>query len=123
MKINKMIKSFKFALDGLKHMIKYENNFRFQVLATLIINLIAFLLKFKTQDWCIILLCCAGVLSLEIINTAIEKTVDLVSPEQNPKAGLIKDIAAGAVLLFSIFSTIVGLMICWGYVEIYVFKS
>lgn len=118
MKINKMIKSFKFAFDGLKHMIKYENNFRFQVLATLIINLIAFVLKFKTQDWCIILLCCAGVLSLEIINTAIEKTVDLVSPEQNPKAGLIKDIAAGAVLLFSIFSTIVGLMICWGYVEI-----
>lgn len=66
-------------------------------------------------EWCILLLCIGGVISLEIINTAIEYLVDLVSPNYNELAGKVKDIAAGAVLLSVIFSAIVGTLVFWKY--------
>jgi diacylglycerol kinase len=50
-------------------------------------------------------------MAMEIINTAIEKTIDLICPEQNPTAGLIKDIAAAAVLVMSICSLVIGILI------------
>ena len=64
----------------------------------------------------IVLICIGVVLSLEIMNTAIEHFVDLVEPNQNPKAGAIKDLAAGAVLIFSITSAIIGIMIFGKYI-------
>lgn len=64
----------------------------------------------KTQ-WAIILLCNALVFSLEIVNTAVEKAVDLATEKQNPLAKISKDAAAGAVLVSAIFSVIVGLVI------------
>jgi len=56
-----------------------------------------------------ILLCCALVLALELINSALEAAIDLVSPELHPLAKLTKDAAAGAVLLTAIIATMVGL--------------
>lgn len=62
-------------------------------------------------EWAIILLCNALVFSLEIVNTAVEKAVDLATEKQNPLAKISKDAAAGAVLVSAIFSVIVGLVI------------
>jgi diacylglycerol kinase (ATP) len=56
------------------------------------------------------------VLALEIINTAIESFVDLVEPNYNPVAGKIKDLGAGAVLIFSIISALIGIMIFGKYI-------
>lgn len=62
-------------------------------------------------DWAIILICNALVFSLEIVNTAVEKAVDLATEEKNPLAKISKDAAAGAVLVSAIFSVIVGIVI------------
>jgi diacylglycerol kinase len=92
-------------------MFKHENNFRVHLLATFIVNFLAYYFKISIIEWCIILLCCGMVMAMEILNTAIEKTIDLICPEQNPKAGLIKDIAAAAVLVMSICSLVIGILI------------
>ena len=67
-------------------------------------------------EWFAILICIGNVISLEMINTAIEHLVDLVEPNHNPKAGAIKDLAAGAVLVFSIISAVIGIMIFGKYI-------
>lgn len=66
--------------------------------------------------WCIIAICIIAVLSLEMINTALENLVDLVTVERSPLAGKVKDIAAGAVLVASTGSAVVGLLIFSQYV-------
>lgn len=67
--------------------------------------------KIEKVDWEILLLCIGMVLSAEAFNTSIEWLMDHVSPEYHERAGQVKDIAAGAVLIVAIISAIVGLMI------------
>ncbi|MNR31144.1 Undecaprenol kinase [compost metagenome] len=62
-------------------------------------------------EWIALIVCISSVLAAELFNTAIEVLVNLVSPEFNPKAGLVKDIAAAAVLIVALMSLVVGLII------------
>ena len=62
-------------------------------------------------EWFVCILLFGGVIALEIMNTAIETTVDLITMEKNSKAKLAKDASAGAVLVMAIISVIIGLMI------------
>jgi diacylglycerol kinase len=70
-----------------------------------------FYLSIQPIEWCIILMCISLVISLELINTAVENLVDLVTLERKPLAGKIKDIAAGAVLIASAISLIIGIIV------------
>ena len=88
-----------------------ENNMRYHVLASVAVVCLGMYLKFNIMEWAAIVPCIGLVWAAEIFNTAIEKLVDLVSPEQNPKAGLIKDIASGAVLVTSMMALVVGILI------------
>lgn len=103
-----MIKSFKYAFAGLWYMIRKENNFKFQLLATILVCTAGVCFQIPETHFIALIFCCVLVLSLEIVNTAIEKIVDLVSPEFKPLAGLIKDLAAASVLLASIGSVIIA---------------
>lgn len=114
MNISKMFKSFQFAFKGIK-LVLNENNFRFHLIATVLVVGAGFYLKVGYSDWLALIICCGFVLTLEILNTAIEKIVDLVSPQKQTLAGQIKDIAAGAVLVASITSVIVMLIILTKY--------
>jgi diacylglycerol kinase (ATP) len=69
-----------------------------------------------TTEWCIVLLCFGLVLSAEAFNTAIERLVNLVSPDFHPIAGDVKDVAAGAVLICAIASAIIGCIIFIPYI-------
>lgn len=62
-------------------------------------------------EWIVIILCIGVVIAAELFNTAIEKLVDLVSPERHPIAGQVKDIAAGAVLVCAVAAAIIGIII------------
>lgn len=104
------IKSVKYALEGIKISLT-ERNMKIHVFFGVMAILLGFLLKISYTDWCIILICIAAVLSLEMLNTSIEHLVDLVCPHQDEKAAKIKDLAAGAVLVFSIFALIIGLIV------------
>ena len=92
-------------------MLKSERNFQLEVFA-LIINLFLIVyFKLNSTDIALILVVCFLVLIAETINTAIEKICDFVEPNFNKKIGLIKDISAGAVILATLLSIIVGVLV------------
>lgn len=107
----KRIKSFGFAFKGIKTAFKKGYNLHIQIFAAVIATLLGFVLNITITEWVVIILCIGLVLSAEIFNSAIEQLTDLVSPERNEKAGKVKDLAAGAVLVSAIASAIIGLII------------
>jgi len=107
----RVIKSFGWAFTGLKDCILHEKNFRIQYLLALLVVIAGFVLALSATEWIIILLCFAVVLSFEIINSAIEKLCDVVSPEFNLTIKKVKDMSASAVLLSAIITFIIGCII------------
>ncbi len=104
-------KSLLYSIKGIFWMLKSERNFQFEVFA-LIINLFLIVyFKLNSTDVALILLVCFLVLIAETINTAIEKICDFVEPNFNKKIGIIKDISAGAVILATLLSIIVGVLV------------
>lgn len=113
--MNSFFKSFIYAFNGLKLSVM-QRNMKIHILCAILAIITGFLLKISVTEWSIILICIGVVFTLEIINTAIEALVDLVEPNQNPLAGKVKDLAAGAVLIFSIISAIVGCLVFGKYI-------
>lgn len=105
------IKSFRYAFEGIIHAVKTERNFKFHLIATVIVITTGLLSDLTSTEWFIILVLIGGVLSLELLNSAIERVVNLVTMERMPLAKQAKDLAAGAVLIFAIMSAIIGLLI------------
>ncbi|WP_340582351.1 diacylglycerol kinase family protein, partial [Staphylococcus aureus] len=81
------------------------------IVSAIIVILASYLTGLSRMEWYIVLLLIALMFALEMMNTAIERVVDLASPEIHPLAKQAKDIAAGAVLVFALFSAIIGLLI------------
>lgn len=109
-------KSFLNAFRGVFLIIKSERNFQIELFAFCINLFLIFYLQLSTTDTILILIVSFGVLSSEIFNTAIEKLCDIVQPEFDRRIGFIKDIAAGAVILMTIVSVIVGFLVYWKYI-------
>lgn len=68
-------------------------------------------LSVTLTEWAVLIVCCGGAFALELMNTAIEKAVDLVTQQTHPLAKMAKDMAAGAVLVWCVFSAIVGFLV------------
>lgn len=68
-------------------------------------------LSLTALEWCLILFAIALVICLELVNTAIEQTVNLISPERHPVAKAAKDVAAGAVTTAAVFAIVIGLLV------------
>ena len=100
-----------YALNGIKLLFAGQNNIKIQVVIGLLVCLLGWLLTISTLEWMIVLFCIGWVLSAESFNTAIEYVVDFISPDYHIKAGQIKDISAGGVLIISITSSVIGLII------------
>ncbi len=110
MDIRKFIKSFGYAIQGIVTAMS-EQNFRFHVLSAVIVVIAGLLTGLSIIEWIIIVLVITLVIGAEMFNTAIERVVDLVSPDYHPLAKQAKDIAAGAVLVFAACSVIIGILI------------
>lgn len=104
-------RSFMYALRGISKALREEKSFRAMLVCFLLIVAAGVWLGVTMLEWAMLLLCCGAVLAAEMINTAVERAVDIASPEKNPLAGAAKDIAAGAVLVISLFAAAVGLII------------
>jgi diacylglycerol kinase len=113
--MSNFFKSFTYAFNGIKLSLQ-QRNMKVHVCCALLAIACGFILKINTAEWCMILICIGIVLALETMNTAIESLVDLVEPNHHPIAGKIKDLAAGAVLIFSIASALIGIMIFGKYI-------
>ncbi len=107
----KLFKSFRYAFDGIFILFKEETNARIHLVVATITIVAGWMLKISITEWCFVTLCITLVIMAEAFNTAIENLTDLVSPEVHPLAGKTKDLAAGAVLILSIGSVIIGLII------------
>ena len=104
-------RKFKYAFRGMGKALQEERTFRVMLVCFAFVVALGLLLCVSTLEWAALLLCSGAVLSAEMFNTAIERAVDLASPEKHPLAGKAKDIAAGAVLVISLFAATVGLII------------
>ncbi|MGY4796545.1 diacylglycerol kinase family protein [Lysinibacillus sp. FSL K6-0057] len=110
MDLRKYLRSFGYAFEGIITASK-EQNLKSHILSAIIVILASYWTGLSRMEWYIVLLLIALMFALEMMNTAIERVVDLASPEIHPLAKQAKDIAAGAVLVFALFSAIIGLLI------------
>lgn len=97
-----------FAWAGVVHTYRVQANFRIEVWVAAAAVTLALLLRAPLAP---ILLSCALVLAVELLNTALEAVVDLASPEWHPLARVAKDAAAGAVLAASAGALLVGVAV------------
>ncbi len=111
MKNNKFTTAFKFACEGLIHVSKSERNFRFHLFAAILVIVVGMVSNLSKMDWILIIICISGMLSLELLNSTVERLVDLASPKFHVLAKQAKDMSAAAVLVFACASAIIGILI------------
>ena len=109
--IKRYINSFFHAVDGLKYAIIYEQNIIVIIVCAILAIFAGFIFKINMLEWCISIIMIALVMAIELINTAIEATIDLVTIDIHPLAKIAKDTAACATLTFSVASFVVALLI------------
>ncbi|SDD28005.1 diacylglycerol kinase [Niabella drilacis] len=107
----KLFRGFGYAGNGLKAAFRSEQNFRLHTFAALLTIALAFFLRVTVYEWLIIIICIAGVMGAELINTAIEKVCDQVSTEKHPGIQYIKDVSAAAVFIIAAGAFIAGVVI------------
>lgn len=104
-------KSFKYAFDGLIASFHTERNLIIHSCIMILIIVCGFLFQISIPEWIVCVILFGLVIGAELMNTALEITVDICSPEIQPKAKLAKDTAASAVLVLAFASCIIGLLI------------
>jgi undecaprenol kinase/diacylglycerol kinase (ATP) len=109
--MNRFLRSFGYAFGGLIHAFKTQFNFKIHCLAALAAVVLGIYTRLALTEWLWIVLAMAIVLVMELLNTAIEMLVDLISPQQQVKAGRIKDVSAAAVLISALAALSIGLLI------------
>lgn len=109
--MKRLINGFKNALDGIITAFKTEQNLRIHILVMILVIVIGIILKISKIEWIICIILFGFVISLELINTAIENVVDLITIERKINAKIAKDVSAAAVLIAAVISVIIGLII------------
>ena len=104
-------KSFGFALQGFRYTLATERNIRVMLGGAAVAVVMGPVLQLDLVSWAIVRLFIGCVLAAELMNTAIETVVDLVSPEYHPLAGHAKDIAAAAIYVLSFLVAVVGVCV------------
>lgn len=103
-----VLKSFAFAISGIRAAVLNERNLQIHLAVSLAVMFFGIYFGISRLEWMFILFAIGGMLSLELLNTAIERAVDLATEDYHPLAKQAKDIAAGAVLVYAIVSVIIG---------------
>lgn len=106
-----ILESFKYGFLGLFETIKRERNIKIAFFLIILGSIISWFLELSMMEWVVVILMSVIVVSLEMMNTAIEAVVDMVMPNIHPLAKLAKDTAAGAVVLSVVVAFIIGLII------------
>ncbi len=109
--VRSRIKSFSYAISGIRRFVWQEHNARIHAAATIIVVIVALILGVSRLEAVALALVIGGVWITEMVNTCLEKMADFISPQRDPTIKYIKDLAAGAVLVAAITAVIVGLFI------------
>jgi diacylglycerol kinase len=116
MKIKTVLNSFKHAFRGIALAFQ-EHNFKIHLIMFVLVVIAGSYFSIEDYEWIVILVISALVLSLELVNTAIEGLCDLYSKEKDERIKKIKDLAAGAVLIAAILAAVIGLIIFTPYIQ------
>ena len=100
--------SFRYAFRGVRWMARHEPNMRFHLLATVAVVAAAVAFRLPVEQWAALVFAIALVLLGETLNTAIEVVLDLVHPEDDERVGVVKDVAAAAVLVAAAGSAVIA---------------
>lgn len=114
---SRFFKSFMYALRGLYRLIHTEPNARVHFVAAIIVGLCAYFFQLSRLEAVVLFFAVVLVFAIEIINTAIEKLLDLVHPESHAQIAYIKDALAGAVLISAFIALVVGVLIFTPYIR------
>lgn len=106
-----MFGAFRHAFNGLWYFFQHERNGKVQFVAAIGAIGCGWLLAISAAQWICILLCIGAVLSLEMMNSALEKLCDVVQADYHPAIKIVKDVAAGAVLWASVVSIVISCFI------------
>lgn len=109
--IKKRLQSFVYAARGIRFFFKTQANAQIHCMVTILTVILGFVLKLSQSEWIAIVIVTGLVLVAEAINTALEELVNFVSPDYHKQAGIVKDVAAGAVLLAALAAFTIGLII------------
>ncbi len=120
--MNKLLQSFGYAWAGIKYCLQSERNMRIHALAVLVVVSAGVICRLTRTEWLIILLTINIVIVTEMVNTAIEKTIDLYTLKLNPLAAIAKNAAAGAVLTAAGSAIIVAILVFGPYILAYLEK-
>lgn len=115
-KSNKFKASLNCAIRGLQYVIRNERNFRIELVIATFVIFLSVILNIKIWEFIIVIFLITWILVTELMNTVVERVVDILEPRIHPFARLIKDIAAGVVLISASMSALVGLMIFLPYI-------
>ncbi len=105
------LQSFKHSLDGLWYCIRTQRNFRFHLVAALTVFIVGIMYRLDLNQFVVLIFTVGFVVICEMINTAIESTVDMNCTEYNKYAKIAKDVSSGAVLFSAMMAVIVALLI------------
>lgn len=108
---SKLIKSFKYAFEGVGFAIKNNQNFRVHFFLALLAITLGFILKISLLEWSILTIVITLVLALEMLNAVTEEIIDFIASDYRKEAKFVKDVGAGMVLVAAIGSVIVGAFI------------
>ena len=115
--MKRFITRVQYALQGWSVFFTKETHGQIQLVVAILVVAAGWFFSISTTEWMLLLLCIGLVLALEMVNTAVEKLADRLHPDHHPQIGLVKDVAAGAVLWASLISVVIGLMIFIPYVK------
>lgn len=122
-----LIESFNYAVSGIIYALKTQRNLRIHFLAAILVLMTSSFFDFSKEEILLIFFAIALVIITELVNTAIESTVDLVTSEYHPLAKIAKNVAAGAVLIAAINSVVIGYLIFYKRFEkfttVFLFKA
>ncbi|CAN5217169.1 diacylglycerol kinase family protein [soil metagenome] len=104
-------KSFGYALKGVKGVIASGPNFVVMLLAIAVVVVAGIYYHLTGTEWALVTFAITLVVVAEALNTAIEKLTDMVQPKQDPRAGMVKDLASGGVLLACIGAAVIGVLV------------
>lgn len=117
-----LLKSFSYAIFGIRAAVTQERNMRIHIICSMIVIGCSILFSLSRTEWMFVILAIGGMISLEMVNSALERLVDLITEDFHPLAKQAKDMAAGAVFVYALMSVLIGLIIFLPHIAAYVMK-
>lgn len=108
------LKSFRHALHGLRYALREERNFQIEMVVALMVVALLFVFPLSALERAVVVAMTVLVLSLELLNTALERVLDMLKPQVHPYVRIIKDLVASAVLVAATGALAVGLLVFLG---------